>query len=358
MTSKRMEHEAIPDAGPLFVTGATGFIGVRLVEALVARGHRIRALSRRERPEPPPGMGWSDGGPLAHERVEIVRGDVTDLDSLRRGMEGCTHVFSLAGLAQNWAPRRAMYWEVNRQGMLNVFQAAREQGAARIVWTSTSVTFGPSPPGEVIDESTPRITPEFFTDYEHSKADAEADALRLAREGLPVVIVNPTRVFGPGHLHEGNAVAQLIDDYDRGLFPFLPAGGRHVGSWAFVDDVVEGHILAMVRGRIGERYILGGDLASLREFFRTVGQVTGRRRRQAPIPPFVPLGLSWLLKKRAEWFGVHPQITPGWVRTFVRDWAHSSDKAQRELGYQPTPLAEAIRITYEWLLRVRQERKR
>lgn len=303
-------------------------------------------------------MGWAGEGPLADPRVETVAGDVTDLESVRRGMDGCTHVFHLAGLAQNWAAQRRRYWEVNQQGMRNVFQVAREQGVERIVWTSTSVTLGPSPPGKVIDEATPRITPEYFTDYEHSKADAEAEAIRQARQGLPVVIVNPTRVFGPGYLREGNAVARLIDDYDRGRFPFLLDRGENVGSWVLVDDVVEGHILAMKHGRIGERYVLGGDIASFKEFFQIVDHVTGKRHIRVPVPPAVPLALSGLLQAQARWLGVHPRITPGWVRTFLQDWAHSTDKARRELGYRPTPLPEAVRITYDWLLRVRQERQR
>jgi len=344
--------------GKAFVTGANGFIGTRLIEALVRRGQPVRALSRRPnpRPIPPPGLGWKDGGPLASPLVEWVRGDITDRDSLLRGMEGCTQVYHLAAHAKNWAPDPAIFDEMNIQGMRNVFDAAARQGVQRVVWTSTMLTFGPTPRGLVYDEDSPRSTDRFFADYDRTKTIAEQEALRRAAEGFPVVIVNPARVYGPGHLTEGNSVALLIDQYDRGQVPFLLNLGKNVGNWVFIDDVVQGHLLAMEKGRIGQRYILGGENASLKQFFRLIDQVSGRRHFQVPVFRFSALAFAWFQKKRAEWFGIYPQITPGWVRMFLVDWAYSSEKAQRELGYRPTPLAEGLKITYEWLQRVRKEK--
>jgi farnesol dehydrogenase len=162
-------------------------------------------------------------------------------------------------------------------------------------------------------------------------------------------------VYGPGHLTEGNSVARLIDDYDRGRVPILINRGVNVGNYVLVDDVVRGHLLAMERGRVGERYILGGENATLREFFRLVDRISGKRHFQLSTRRFIPLAFAWWQKKRAEWFGAFPTITPGWVRTFLADWAYRSDKAVRELGYWPTPLDEGLRITYDWLQRVRKE---
>lgn len=342
------------DQETVFVTGATGFIGARLVQALTQRGQRVRALSRRDRLEPLPG---GDGGPAApwpSELVEVVRGDLLDPDSLLRGMQGCSRVFHLAAYAKNWAADPQTFHRLNVQGMQNVFDAARQQRVARVVWTSSIVTFGPTPPGMVGDEAVPRSTPAYLTVYEETKAIAEREALRQAADGFPVVIVNPTRVYGPGHLTEGNALARLIDDYDRGRVPVLLNRGVNVGNYVLVDDVVAGHLLAMERGRIGQRYILGGENVTLKEFFRTVDRVSGKTHFQLPLGRLTPLLLAWLQQQRAEWWGVYPAITPGWIRTFVVDWAYSSDKAVRELGYRPTPLEEGIRITYQWLQRVRQ----
>ena len=339
---------------PIFVTGATGFIGTRLVQALVQLGQPVRALVRRDRLEPPPG---ADGpSPLEHELVELVRGDITDRDSLVRGLAGCRRVFHLAAYAKVWNRDPNRYERINVDGMRNVFAATEQHNVERVVLTSTVRTLGPRPPGVIGDEEMPRVTNRYLTEYEETKTVAEAEALERAAEGFPVVIVNPTRVYGPGHLTEGNSVARLIDDYDRGRLPILPNRGVNVGNYVMVDDVVEGHLLAMEKGRVGERYILGGENASLKEFFQTIDRVSGKRHFQLPLWRAGPLAFAWCQKKRAQWFGVYPIITPGWVRTFFADWAYRSDKAVRELGYAPMSLEQGIRVTYEWLQRLRKER--
>ncbi|MBN1852722.1 MAG: NAD-dependent epimerase/dehydratase family protein, partial [Pirellulales bacterium] len=345
-----------PDSTVL-VTGATGFIGTWLVKALVDRGQTVRALSRRTNPKPPPGFDGPAGGPLGHPRVELVQGDIRHPEALVRAAEGCRYVFHVAGYAKNWAARRETFFELNVVGMHNVLDAAVAAGAQRIVWTSSIVTLGPTRPGEVGNEAMPRISDRCFTAYEASKLQAEREALRRAEEGLPLVVVNPTRVFGPGHFTEGNALTQLIDAYDRDRMPVLLNRGVNVGNYVLVDDVVQGHLLAMEKGRIGQRYILGGDNATLGEFFQTIDRVSGRRHRQIPLWRFGPLLYAWLQEKRAEWFGVYPRITPGWIRTFLADWMYTSQKAQQELGYQPTPLEEGIRQTYAWLLGLRREQR-
>ena len=328
-----------------FVTGATGFVGSKLVAELVRSGHAVRALMRRT----------SNGLGLEGERITTVEGDVGDRGSLLRGMEGCSGVFHLAAYARNWARDPRMFFEVNVEGTMNVLGAARSAGVERVVLTSTMVTFGPTPPGTVGDERMPRITPRFYTEYEESKAVAEREALRMASEGLPVVIVNPTRVYGPGKLTEGNSVTVMIDLYDRGRFPFLLAGGVNVGNYALVDDLVRGHILAMEKGRVGERYILGGENVSLTRLFDLVDEATGKRHLRLGLPAWLAMAYGRLERTKARWFRRYPLITPGWVETFLQDWAYSSAKAERELGYTVTPLKEGISLTCEWLRRRRTE---
>jgi farnesol dehydrogenase len=331
----------------VFVTGATGFIGTKLVHALVQRGCTVHALTR----------ATSNREGLSHDRIKLVQGDILDKDSLIKGMEGCTQVYHLAAYAKNWAPDRRVFFQQNVEGMRNVFDAAKINGVKRIVFTSTIVTLGPTPPGEVGDEGWVRITDHFYTEYEESKTVAEQEALKQVANGIPVVIVNPTRVYGPGKLTEGNSVSLMIDLYDRGKVPVLLNGGVNVGNYVLVDDLVEGHILAMEKGKVGERYILGGENISLKGLFRLVDEVSGKKHIQFSLPPALAKLYAFEELYKARLFGVYPQITPGWVETFLQDWAYSCAKAERELGYRITPLKEGIRRTYEWLIRQRKNRR-
>ncbi len=328
----------------VFVTGSTGFIGTKLVNELVRRGSMVHALTR--------GASNKDG--LSHDHIKLVTGDLQDRASLRKGMEGCNQVYHLAAYAKNWSKDPSVFFRQNVEGMRNVFEAAKAAGVERVVFTSTIVTFGPTPPGVVGNEEMPRTTQRYYTEYEETKSIAEREALKYAAGGLPVVIVNPTRVYGPGKLTEGNSVSLMIDMYDRGKVPVLLNGGNDIGNYVLVDDLVRGHLLAMEKGRIGERYILGGENASLRQLFRIVDEVSGKKHFQISLPPLLAYGYAGFEKKKAEWLGLYPQITPGWVETFLQHWVYSTAKAERELGYTIVPLKQGVRMTYEWLMQLRQ----
>lgn len=323
-------------SGKVFLTGSTGFIGRILVEKLLKRGCTVRALTRQPKE--------------SRDGVEYVVGDITDIESLRRGMDGCRYVIHLAAYAKSWSRDRSLFDRVNIEGTRNVYAVAGKYGVERIVWTSTVVTLGPTPQGVVGDEAMPRTTERFYTDYERTKTLMERETLsKWVPEGLPVVVVNPTRVFGPGLLSESNTVPQLIAVHRRGLMPVLFNLGKNVGNYVLVDDVAEGHLLAMERGRVGERYLLGGDNASLKELFQTIDRIDGVKRFQIPIFWFLPMVVAYAAEARANLLGLYPPFTPDWLRTFLADWAFSCDKAKRELGYEWTPFEEGMRRTCRWL---------
>ncbi|GHT35924.1 NAD-dependent dehydratase [Planctomycetales bacterium] len=324
----------------VFITGGTGFIGSKIVEFLIRRGYSVKVLVRK----------ITDGKKqTANEKIEYVQGDILDIESVRNGMKDCRYVFHLAAYAKNWSPNPKTFDEVNIRGTENIFTAASGLNVEKIVWASTIVTLGPTAKGVIGNEYTPRITGVFFTDYERSKTEMEHKAEQWVKDGLPLVIVNPTRVFGPGLLSESNSVTKLIDNHRKCRFPFLLNWGRNIGNYAYVDDVAEGHILALEKGRIGERYILGGENVSMKELFDTVSQNDGKNYFQWKIYCVIPLCISYLLALQAKLTGIYPTITPGWIRTFLTDWAYTSEKAEKELGYSPLPLKEAIRRTCEWL---------
>jgi nucleoside-diphosphate-sugar epimerase len=329
----------------IFVTGGTGFIGTRLINKLIRRGHTIHVLRRR---------GSNIDG-LGDEGIRLFVGDLENCDSLRKGMEGCQQVYHLAAYAKNWARDSTVYYRNNVDRFCDVCEVAKSLGVERMVVTSTVVTCGPSAPGMMADERRYCSVAECCTDYQRSKTIAEKQALEYAHQGFPVVIVNPTRVYGPGKMTEGNSVSRMIDLYDRGRFPFLLNQGVNIGNYAFVDDVVQGLILAMEKGRIGERYILGGENVSLKQLFELMDEIGGKGHFRINIPPRVALLYSYLEEKKTEWFGDYPLITAGWVKTFLQDWTYSSTKAEKELGYKVTSLREGIRITLEWLRSLRKK---
>jgi len=329
----------------VFVTGGTGFIGTKLVNELVQRGHAVHVLRRPT----------SNIGGLEHEGIRLFFGDLCDCDSIRKGMEGCQQVYHLAAYAKNWARDSTVYYRSNVDGFCDVCEIAKSLGVERMVLTSTIVTCGPASSGEVGDERRNCSVAECCTDYQTSKTIGEKQACEYAARGFPVVIVNPTRVYGPGKLTEGNSVSRMIDLYDRGRFPFLLNHGVNVGNYAFVDDVVQGLIFAMEKGRIGERYILGGENVSLKKLFELIDEIGGKQRMQINIPPWVALIYSHLEEKRAKWVHHYPLITTGWVKTFLQDWTYSSVKAEKEFGYKITPLRDGIRITLGWLRHLREK---
>jgi nucleoside-diphosphate-sugar epimerase len=329
----------------IFVTGGTGFIGTKLVNELVQRGHTVHVLRR-----PTSNIEGLEG-----EGIRLFVGDLENCDSIRRGMEGCQQVYHLAAYAKNWARDSSVYYRSNVDGLCDVCEIAKSLGVERMVITSTIVTCGPPASGVAGDERRYCTETECCTDYQASKITGEKQAGEYAAQGLPVVIVNPTRVYGPGKLTEGNSVSRMIDLYDRGRFPFLLNHGANVGNYAFVDDVVQGLILAMERGKVGERYVLGGENVSLQRFFQLIDEIGGKGHIQINLPSWVALTYSRLEEEMAKWAQRYPLITSGWVKTFLQDWTYSSAKAEKEFGYTITPLREGIRITLEWLRRLRRK---
>ncbi len=344
------------------VTGATGFIGSQLVAALAERGDQVRAVHRRGsdwRPTSPPCM-WEtpEANPLLSSQVEWVNGDITDRASLKRAADGCDGIFHLAACAKNYDPNPQTFTRLNVDGLRNVLEVAKATPSVRrVVWSSSCVTLGPTRTGQILTEDEPRITETYFNAYEETKVQAEKLAAQYVQQGVPLVIVNPTRVFGPGFLTESNSVTILIDEYDRWRMPFLPMLGRKMGNWVLVTDIVRGMLLAEQRGRIGERYLLAGDNATLAEFFSEVDRASGKKHLRILLGYYIPLWFAYGQLAAAKIFRIHPCITPGWVRMFCAHAAYRCTKAQQELGYQYTPLSEAVDLTWDWMVRVRRWKK-
>ncbi len=321
----------------VLMTGATGFIGTRLALMLAERGEQIRVLCRPT----------ADTSPLQHPSISFHRGDLMDKASILNAMDGCDRVFHLAAYAKNWSKDPSTFTRINVGGLTNIAESAKELGVKRVVFTSTNLTMSPSA-GSLVTEDTPRIK-ELFTPYEESKVLAEAAAREFVKSGQEIVIVNPSRVFGPGLLSEGNSTTIMIQMYLQGKFRTILGSGHAQGNWAFVEDVARGHILAMENGTPGEKYLLGGENASFNQFFDALSEVANTRKMLFKVPPSIAFALAEIETFRGRHTSHHPLISPGWVKIFLHDWEHSTEKSQKQLGYTVTPLKQALKQTVEWI---------
>jgi nucleoside-diphosphate-sugar epimerase len=325
---------------PIFITGSTGFIGKRLVQYLISRGESLHLLAR----DP------ARAKELEHPSVKIFKGDITDRASMEVAMQGCDRVIHLASFVDLWSKDPGLPFQLNVAGTDNVLRAALKSGVKRVVCMSTAGTIGPSA-GAPMDEDSIRTVP-FFAEYESSKFMGEERALRYSDSGIEVVIVNPTRVFGPGELTKNNGWVKLMHMYLYKGRTVIPGKGDRTGNYVYVDDVVKGTVLALEKGRNGERYILGGDNVTLNEFFEIVKTESGKKAGIWHIPLFVIFGVARFQDWKARWFKRPPLLTMGYARRYLADWSNSVEKARKELGYEPLTLREGIRQTLDWFVKV------
>jgi dihydroflavonol-4-reductase len=318
-----------------FVTGGTGFVGGGVVRRLLAEGHQVRALVRAGT-----NTRQLDGLP-----VERIRGDLSDGAALRAGMAGCEWVFHVAALYAYWGYSWDDFLQSNVEGTRRVLEAAGESGVQRIVHTSSIASLGIPRDGTSGDEATPVTLKDMIGFYKRSKYLAEEVVREFVRQGLPVVIVNPAAPVGVGD-HKPTQTGKLIVDYLNGRMPAYVETGLTIVD---VDDVAEGHLLAMRKGKIGERYILGGENLSLKQVLDLLSEVSGLPPVQMRIPRAVALTWAYLDTGMARLDPRHvPTATVEAVRVSKKKEYFSSAKAVRELGYTYIPAREALRKAVEW----------
>jgi farnesol dehydrogenase len=323
----------------IFMTGATGFLGRRVARRLLEAGHQVRALVRpasAPRPMPP--------------SVETAPGDVTDPASLDRGVAGCDAIVHSAALVKMWVRDRGAFDRVNVEGLRNILEAGRRAGVSRILYTSSFLALGPTD-GRVADETWVHAAGGHHNDYERTKAAADRVAREAAAQGAPLVTVYPGVVYGAGELTDGSLMTKTILDFMRRRVPGYLGSGRQVICYAFIDDVVEGHLLALERGTAGRGYILGGPNADYRLLYALLARLTGVAAPTRHLP-FWLMGLAGrMMRWRAHLFGIEPPITDEVIEIYRHDWAYCSDRAVAEIGYRITPLEEGLRSTIDWLRR-------
>lgn len=318
-----------------FVTGATGFVGLNLVEQLVRAGWEVTAFHRPE----------SDLALLQAFPVRSAAGDIRDALSVRRAMpEGADAVFHVAADTSLWSRRAAVQMRTNVGGTANVVAAALAAGARRFVYTSSWNAYGwVSGSRVLLREDSPRQGLESWINYDRSKALAELEVRRGIRRGLAAVIVNPSHVLGRYDVH---GWARLVRLAARGRLPGVPSGS---GTFCHAEQVALAHIEAAGRGRIGDNYLLGGADASFLELVRTVGRLAGRPEPRRVVPAVLLKSVARLSVALAAITGREPALTPEGAALVTANPRIASDKARRELGYRPVTLQVMLEDSYRWL---------
>ena len=318
------------------VTGASGFVGSAVARALLAAGHEVRVVVRKT-------SALSNIADLSVERVE---GDLLEPASLCGIMAGCDALFHVAADYRLWVPDREAMFRANVEGTRALMEEALTAGVKRVVYTSSVATLG-SLPGGVADAQTPVRHSAMIGRYKLSKFRAEEEVHRLIRLGLPAVIVNPSTPVGPRDI-KPTPTGRLVRDAARGHIPAYVDTGLNI---VHVDDVAQGHLLAYAHGRIGERYILGGDNLTLAAILTLIADIAGRR------PPSLRLSRHWLwpvalasqayarARKSAT-----PLVTWDELRMASKYMFFDSAKARAELGYHPRPAEEALADAVAWFL--------
>ena len=321
-----------------FVTGATGFLGLHMVEQLLAAGFRVVALHR----------ATSDLRFLsrftANPALTLVVGDITDPESLARAIpEGCDGVFHVAGNTSFWRGGDARQTRENVDGTRHVVEAAIARGAKRLALTSSCSAWGYQPVLP-FDETALQNGGTSEVNYERTKYLGEVEARAGIARGLDAVILNPTKILGK---YDRTSWGRLILAVDAGKLPGVPPGKA---SFCCAVEVAKAHIAALDRGRSGENYLLGGTDATFVEFARIAGALTGRRtpRFGTPLalmwPAAIALDLASRVTKRA------PDLTPQSVRSLGHSPLVRSEKAMRDLGYRAVPLEVMVRNCHAWLV--------
>jgi dihydroflavonol-4-reductase len=331
----RRVETSLPKGDAILVTGATGFVGSAVLRALVAEGRKVRALVRPDSPRQN----------LEGVACELALGDMTDAASMRQALEGVRQLYHVAADYRLWARDPLALRRANVEGTRIVMEAALAAGVERIVYTSSVATLRAADAATVVDETQPLKEAEAIGAYKQSKVAAERLVERMADDrGLPVVIVNPSTPIGPRDI-KPTPTGRMVLEAAQGKIPAFVDTGLNL---VHVDDVAAGHLAAMERGRIGERYVLGGQDLSLRDLLADIAHLVGRRPPTMALPrrPLYPLAM--IAEGVAGLTGREPMLTRDALKMASHHMFFSSAKAKDELGYEARPHLEGLADALAW----------
>jgi len=319
----------------ILVTGATGFVGSAVARLLLEEGRKVRVLTRVN----------ADSRNIDHLNVERVTGDLTDAASLEAALKGCDALYHVAADYRLWVPRPKEIYAANVEGTRNLMRAALAAGIPRIVYTSSVAALGLSKDGAPAREDLPVGLGDMVGHYKRSKYLAE-EVVRdmVAMEGLPAVIVNPSTPIG-GHDIKPTPTGRIIVDFVNGRMPAYVDTGLNL---VHVEDCARGHLLALERGQVGQRYILGGENMTLCEILILLGRLTGRMAPGIRLPNRLLIPFAYAAEGWARLTGSDTRLTVDSLKMARKMMFFSSGKAVRDLGYSARPAEDALQDAVAW----------
>jgi dihydroflavonol-4-reductase len=315
------------------VTGAAGFLGSHVARQLVARGENVRVLLRPS----------SQNRAIADLPLEYVTGDLRDTNSLDRALKGIHRVFHAAADYRLWAQHSQDIYDSNVGGTKNILAAAKRAGVEQFIYTSTVATIAVDRPAQP-NESTAAKLEEMIGHYKRSKWMAEREALKAAKEGLPVIVAMPTTPVGPWDW-KPTPTGKLIVDFLNGKMPgYVDTGLNFVG----VEECAAGHLLVAEKGKVGERYLLGGENLTLKQVLDTLAKITGLPSPSLKISYNVALGVAYASTIFSRLVGKEPGIPVEGVKIAQHKMFVDCARSQSELGFKPGSVAAALERAVRW----------
>ena len=320
------------------ITGAAGFVGAAVLRELLKKGHKVKALVRQS----------SVLDNLKNLDVEIVQGDLKDRDSLKRCIKDCKYLFNVAADYRLWVPRPQEIYQNNVVGTENLMEEALNSEIEKIVYTSSVAVLGKPTEGDIADEKTPVSVSQMIGHYKKSKFIAEEKVKELYKtKKLPVVIVNPAAPVGPRDIKPTPTGKMVLDAAMKKIPAYLDTGLNIV----HVDDVAKGHMQAFNKGKLGERYILGGENLTLKEMLEIISILCGNKPPKIRLPrkPLYPIG--YVFEIFARLFNIkNPMLTVDMIRMAEKKMFFSSEKAKKELNYKYKSAKNALKDAIQWFI--------
>ncbi len=319
-----------------FVTGGTGFVGANLIRLLLKEGYQVRALVRQD----------SRLDNLQGLDVELVKGDLTN-PNLATQMTGCEVLFHVAAHYSLWQTDRDRLYQANVMGTRNILTAARQAGIERSVYTSSVAAIGVGDYGQPVDETHQSPVEELIGHYKKSKYWAEQEAVKAAQAGQDIVIVNPSTPIGAWDLKPTPTGEDIILRMLRRKMPAYVETGL---NFIHVEDVAQGHLLALQKGKSGDRYILGHQNLTLKQLLDQLSQLTGLPAPSRSIPAWIPLSVAWVDERILAPLGKTPTVSIDGVRMSQHAMYYDATKAVRDLGLPQTPIYTALKDAVDWFV--------